>query len=210
MIFRAFFWDFDGTLYDSYGRISRCCQRALSELGIDVPLEDVYRQVKITQRSVMQRWGEPAGVSYDRFMAVYRAWEARESPDTMRPYAGVGAALRGVVAGGGQNYLYTHRGVGAYDALAADGLRSLFADGVTSADGFPSKPSPDALIYLMRKHCLAPEECVMLGDRDIDCDAGKNAGMHCVLFDPENFYPDYQTQFRFRDMDALRRTLLES
>ena len=78
---------------------------------------------------------------------------------------------------------------------------------MTSLDGFPAKPAPDALNFLIQKHGLDRAQCVMLGDRDIDLDAGKNAGIACALFDPEGFYPDYDTPWRFSDMAALRRAL---
>ena len=75
-------------------------------------------------------------------------------------------------------------------------------------DGFPSKPAPDALNYLVSKHGLKLSDCVMVGDRDIDLDAAKNAHMTGALFDPDNFYPDYDTPWRFRTMEELRKTLL--
>ena len=34
MMYRHFFWDFDGTLYDTYGRITRACVLALQDLGL--------------------------------------------------------------------------------------------------------------------------------------------------------------------------------
>ena len=81
---------------------------------------------------------------------------------------------------------------------------------MTSLDGFPSKPAPDALNYLVQKHGLKKAECVMVGDRDIDLDAGKNAGIGCVLFDPDHAFDDYGTPWRFSSMDTLREVLMES
>ena len=77
--------------------------------------------------------------------------------------------------------------------LNHDGLSDLFSDAVTRLDGFPAKPAPDALRYLIQKHRLDLSRCVMVGDRDIDLDAAKNAGIACALFDPDGFYDDYET-----------------
>ena len=63
--------------------------------------------------------------------------------------------------------------------------------------------------YLVSKHKLNLSDCVMVGDRDIDLDAAKNAHMACALFDPDGFYPDYDTPWRFRTMDQLKQTLME-
>ena len=92
--------------------------------------------------------------------------------------------------------------------MRRDGIETLFADAVTADDGFPQKPAPDALRFLMRKHGLDGRACVMVGDRDIDLDAGKNAGMATCLFDPEGFYPDYPADERFRSYAAMREALI--
>ena len=132
-----------------------------------------------------------------------------EGAESIRPYPGAREALEAAIACGGRTYIYTHRGESLFRWLRYDGLDSLFFDAVTSLDGFPAKPAPDALNFLIQKHGLDRAQCVMLGDRDIDLDAGKNAGLACALFDPEGFYPDYPTPWRFTDMAALRKTLAE-
>ena len=147
------------------------------------------------------------GIDNDTYMARYRTHADEEGAETMRPYPGIPEMLRAVVKNGGKNYLYTHRGLNAWEFLRNDGLDTLFCDGVTNKDGFPAKPAPDALNFLAEKHHLNKSECIMMGDRDIDLDAGKNAGMACALFDPEDFYPDYDTPYRYRDADTMRREL---
>ena len=47
----------------------------------------------------------------------------------------------------------------------------------------------------------------MIGDRDIDLEAGKNAGMDGALFDPEDFYADYPAALRFHSMGEFARAL---
>ena len=207
MKYLHFFWDFDGTLYDTYGRISRATQKALRDLGREVDIDTVYRAVKRSLRLAWKELASPLGVEEERFNAIYRMHAEEEGPESIRPYLGVREMLEAVVARGGRNYLYTHRNMTALDSLAHDGLKALFTDWVTRENDFPMKPAPDALNYLARKHGLDKEKCIMLGDRDIDLDAGKNAGMACALFDPEGFYPDYDTPYRFADMDVLRRAL---
>ena len=85
---------------------------------------------------------------------------------------------------------------------------ALFTDFVTSQHNFPNKPAPDALNYLCNKHGLKKEDCIMIGDRDIDLDSGKNAGMACALFDPEGYYPDYDTPWRFSRIADMQAALI--
>ena len=93
--------------------------------------------------------------------------------------------------------------------LEQDGLWPLFTDYVTSEDGFPMKPAPDALLALMKRNGLDPSECVMIGDREIDVQSGYNAGMDGILFDPENFYPNCHAEKHVRSMDELCSWILE-
>ncbi|MBQ9264400.1 MAG: HAD hydrolase-like protein [Clostridia bacterium] len=208
MLYRHFFWDFDGTLYDTYGRITRACLKGLRDLGIEASYEEVYALCKRTLEACARAFSARfEGVQVEDILTAYRVHAEEESIDAVGLYPGVREMLKTVVQQGGRNYLFTHRGESAFKFLGRDGIEGLFADTVTSLDGFARKPAPDGLNYLVAKYHLDVKNCIMLGDRDIDLDSGKNAGMACALFDPENFYPDYDTPFRFRDMDTLRKTL---
>ena len=103
---------------------------------------------------------------------------------------------------------YTHRDAGAIRQLKEDGLWTLFSDAVTKEDGFPAKPAPDALNALVARNNLLPKECAMVGDRDIDIDAGHNAGMSGYLFDPEGFYEGHPSELQAKSMDELARKIL--
>ena len=209
MSYRHFFWDFDGTLYNTYGRITRASVKALEDAGAAASFDEVYPVVKRSLFTVWRTWAEPLGMPYEEFHAAYHAHSEEESPESIRPYPGAREALEAALRIGGSNYIYTHRGESLMRWLRYDGLDGLFSDFVTSLDGFPTKPAPDALNYLVSKHGLPLSQCVMIGDRDIDLNAGKNAGMDGALFDPENYYPDYPTPWRFRDFESLKNTLMK-
>ena len=112
-------------------------------------------------------------------------------------------ALREIVRQGGRNYLFTHRGPSALRCLKDDGLADCFTDHVIRPDGFPAKPAPDALMYLMEKHGVNQQSAVMVGDRQLDLDAGKNAGIETVLFDPDGYYKDATPDVRIAKLTDL-------
>ena len=95
----------------------------------------------------------------------------------VKPFPGVREILGGVVEMGGKNFLYTHRGGSAIAYLESFGMKDFFTGIVTSRDGFPDKPAPDAILKIIKDYSLNPAECVMIGDREIDGMAGKNAGI---------------------------------
>jgi len=208
MICRHFFWDYDGTLYDTYPRITRAIVRTMQEYGVEAAYDDLYPLLKRKFRVAWAAYLEPKGISYEEFMDTYHRFSEQEPKETMQLYPGAGEMLAAVVRNGGRNYLYTHRGQSALGYLERDGLMALFTDFVTSQHNFPNKPAPDALNYLCNKHGLKKEDCIMIGDRDIDLDSGKNAGMACALFDPEGYYPDYDTPWRFSRIADMQAALI--
>jgi len=206
MRYTHWFWDFDGTLFDTYPRVVRAFQKGLRLKGIGVSDGEVLRLVKITLGHAAKALGRDAAEA-EELLQLYFDNAEGEGPEGLTPYPGAGDALQLVHALGGRNYLYTHRDHTGPDALALRGLDGLFADMVTHEHGFPHKPAPDALLHLIQKHALNPADCVMVGDRPIDVDAARNAGIDGILFDPDGFYPDYPVAHRFERYDALMAAL---
>ena len=66
------------------------------------------------------------------------------------------------------------------------------------------KNAPDALLVLVNRHSLELSRSVMIGDRDIDVLAGKNAGMDGILMDDENFYPDLEVTYKVKSLAEIK------
>lgn len=205
MRFRHWFWDFDGTLFNTYPRIVRAFQKALRQMKIEAADEEVLTLAKKTLVDASRFYGGEEGER--QLLDLYYEHAEEEGPDTLRPYQGLEAVLAFIADHGGQSYLYTHRDHTGPEALEREGLLKYFADAVTGDDGFPSKPAPDALLHLAGKHGLDLRECVMVGDRPIDLDAGINAGMESILFDEDGSYPVYPGVRRFDSYAQLLRAL---
>lgn len=94
--------------------------------------------------------------------------------------------------------------------LKRDNLWQYFSGGVTSEDGFPSKPAPDALLHLLEKHQLDPARCLMIGDRNIDMESALNAGIAGAVFDPDGYYRGPQVSIVARNMAELEKLLLKT
>ena len=98
MKYRHFFWDFDGTLYDTYGRVTRANEKAMADLGVTLEYDALYRAVK---RSIFYAWelyAVPRGIDWDTYFAAYRRHADEEGPESMMPYPGTGEALAKIVA----------------------------------------------------------------------------------------------------------------
>ncbi len=203
--YRCFIWDFDGTLYDTYGRIERAVRKGMDEMGLRHQDADVRSLAKTTLRHACETL---AGERAEELLSRYFTHAEEEGPESMQPFPGCEEALRAVSEAGGVNYLYTHRDRTALDALERDGLLRYFRDFITDEADFPSKPEPDAILWLIEQHHLDRRECVMVGDRIIDAQAGENAGIASALFDPDGFFQEGDADFRFASLPDVPRTLM--
>lgn len=202
------FWDFDGTLYNSYPKIVLAMEEALLDAGLPIqPEHEVLKLLKTTMTKAFAHYAPLCGIEASELHDLFHAHH--QVAGFFPPYEGLKECLTRLHDAGAKHYLYTHRDRRAWEHLEKDGLLPLFTDGITSEDGFPGKPAPDALRYLMDKHGLDPAQCAMIGDRDIDILSGQNAGMAGILFDPDGFYPSLKVEGRAKDMDELCRVLLD-
>ena len=82
---------------------------------------------------------------------------------------------------------HTHRGASCLAILRQTGLLPYFTEVVTALDGFPRKPDPAAILYLLEKYHLSPAASFYVGDRSLDVEAANNAGIGSILFlDPSS------------------------
>ncbi|WP_252899112.1 HAD-IA family hydrolase [Lactococcus fujiensis] len=87
---------------------------------------------------------------------------------------------------GGQNFVLSHRDESTIEYLGL--LTSVFREIITSKQSFARKPNPEAILYLVSKYHLNPAETVMVGDRPLDVEAGRNAGVQTLLFDENELF----------------------
>ena len=196
-------WDFDGMLFDSYPHMATAFQKVLAARGETATLAQILLPMKRSVGLAFQVFGlnEAEQRQYARFE------EQLELDPPVRPFAGVPALLRAFCAGGGRHYIYSHRNATVFLYLDQYGIRDCFADCVTGDQGFPGKPAPDALLYLLRKHGIQPDEALMLGDREIDVQCGHNAGMAACLFDEFARRPATEAEYCVTEIRGLYSVL---
>ena len=210
MKFTHFFWDFDGTLFDSYPHTLRCCWDAMEEAGLTEgwDRESVLRWLLVTFGAMKREVGMPDDV-YERFLErTHRMGEDEVEPRVV-PFPDAREVLAAIVKNGGRNYLYTHRNETAMRYLEDAGFTELFADFVTAEEGFPSKPAPDAVLALIARNGLDPADCIMVGDREIDGMSGKNAGIAGALVNYPPALPDGTSPAAVTAMDYTAGSLTE-
>ncbi len=124
-----------------------------------------------------------SGLDLARLEAAFDRCYGSTTPGEQPPFPGVKAICEHISRGGGQNVIVTHRGpLGTAALLAAGNLTPYFSGSVTAADGFPRKPDPAAFNAIIERHGLERVATMAIGDREIDVEAGKAAGVVTCFF----------------------------
>lgn len=174
-----FIWDFDGMLFDTYPHTTAALCEYFRRHGKVIDPDEAFSQLKISIRKAFSHFG----MTEEGEREFYEIEDDLDFTPQGFPYEGVPEMLKLIAENGGRNYLFTHRDKVAIQYLDKYGLTHLFTDFVTREMDFPFKPAPDGIIYLLEKHSLDRKCCLMLGDREIDCLSGLNAGVSALLFD---------------------------
>ncbi len=182
---RNIIWDFDGTLFDTYPAIVAAFRQMVAELGHEIDAEEVERLVKVSFTHILTVLGERFGVEPEtlgeRFYAIYLAMP----PESQPPFPGAREVCEAVVRHGGKNGIATHRRRSSLEALLeAHGMRHLFCAMVTHDDGLPRKPDPAQFATVAARCGMRPEETLGVGDRALDIESARAAGMRTCFFGP--------------------------
>lgn len=200
---RHFFWDFDGTLMDTYPASVDAFVAGAAALGATVDREYAMNLMKDTLPRCIRTIAEENGFDVDTLTAAFCREEQKIDLSSVPPVPGIPAMLEKVSRRGGRHYLVTHRDRKALDYLRSAGLLDSFTDFITQESGFPRKPQPDSILHLMHLYGLNPAECIMVGDRPLDTEAGQNAGILACLLDPDDRYPNGPCDLRVKSIAEL-------
>ncbi len=200
---RAVFWDFDGTLFDTYPMMNRALSAACADYGVRESEDDLLPLMKISLRHALETLSEKHRLPLNGLSEAYIYEEQKTGPSAFPVMPGAEEALLALRSRGCRHFLVTHRDRRCLDALNGKGLAELFTDCVTKESGFPRKPDPASVQSLLRKHCLRPDEVCMVGDRPLDVEAGCRAGTVGCLFDPPHLFDGIDCDLRVNDLNDL-------
>lgn len=184
-MYQSYFWDLDGTLYDTYPQMVNAFAKTLSHFKVEPEQTTIYNMMRQTNLgATFDYYSDQTEIKCSDLEAIYYPLEKRLQQPQLFP--GVRELLQRIVQNGGHNYLLTHRNNSAMEFITQDGIKQLFTDFVTAAQPFPRKPDPTSLNYLINKYKVERAHAVMVGDRNLDIEAGHNAGIAGILFDPDD------------------------
>lgn len=194
-------WDLDGTIVDSYRVIVGAVRGLAEEYGIKTGEADVRAAVlKTSVTDYLHSLAKNSAVGFQEVKKRYSAISRDEdSSIELMPYAyETFCTLQKMDV---INCIFTHRGESTVRLLKRLQIDRFFREVLTSRSGFPRKPDPEAIRYLMGKCGGDPATTYYIGDRDIDARCAKNAGIHSVLL--ESSYVSEKADYRIVDLRKI-------
>lgn len=174
-------FDLDGTLVDSLRDITDAINHAIGPLGYK-PLSPekakhfVGRGVtKLIESILDEKHRENLQEVLDRFLEYYSQNLTRHT----RAYPGVKETLE-ALKGYKKAVLSNKRQALSERILRELGLIEHFHYVIGSDTLNQKKPSPQGILYLLQKEGISPEEAMIIGDSELDIEAGKKAGVLTV------------------------------
>ncbi|EHK0650297.1 HAD-IA family hydrolase [Enterococcus faecium] len=181
---KNYIWDFDGTLFDTYPAMVDGAWQALKDFGISMDKKEIYFKMKKYSTSYLIN---ESNLNAKEFNELFHRYE-KESTEVSRPFPETKQVLEMLKDNGGRHFILTHRLTeSTWGLLKEHRLAHLIEEVVGIDQDFPHKPDPASLNYLIDTFHLERTDTMMIGDRRLDIEAGKNAGVATCLYDIDHF-----------------------
>ncbi len=173
-------FDLDGTLINSLYDLADSMNHALAKNGFALHSPEEYR-LMVGSGIVVLADRAIGTVNHERKQAVlddFRAYYSVHCMDKTRPYEGIDAML-GELAQRHIQYAVMSNKPDEFSKLL---IKKLFPDRRFAAvwgkrDGYERKPAPGAVWALMDEIGVQRDECLYIGDSDVDVQTARNAGL---------------------------------
>lgn len=168
-------FDLDGTLLDTLEDLTDAVNVALAKNGYPPRTLEEMRCFVGNGAGHMLRCAAPEGVDLQPVMDAFVQWYGIHCQDKTRPYEGIIAALKEL------QEAYPIAVVSNKPDYAVKLIcEAVFpgVPGIGERQGTPRKPAPDMLFSAMKQ--IGVEQCVYVGDSDVDLQTALNAGVPCI------------------------------
>lgn len=176
-------FDLDGTLLDTLHDLSNAVNFAMREKGYPERTFDEVRSFIGNGIRVLIKRAVPSGTSendYDETLAAFTKYYLSHIADYTKPYTGIIDVIDELKKSGCKVAVVSNK----VDEAAQKVVKKFFGERFDIVAGkkeqFPTKPAPDSVNYVIRSLGEKTEDCIYIGDSDVDVDTAHNAGLPCI------------------------------
>ena len=118
--------------------------------------------------------------SGEEVLEAFRDYYSKNSRIKTAPYDGILAALKLLSGKGYKIAVISNKIDSAVKELNRDFFAEYIPVAIGDREGMKKKPAPDSLYEAMKLLGSKKEECLYIGDSDVDIETAQNAGIPCI------------------------------
>lgn len=180
---KSVLFDLDGTLLDTLEDLYLSVNAALEMFGFPEKTKDEVRQsVGNGVRNLMIR-SVPDGEANPRFEECSQAFQKyyqKHLNDHTGPYAGIMELLRELSAMRCPMAVISNKGDLAVKKLCQQYFEGVIPVAIGETATVRRKPEPDTVFEAIRSLGVQKEDCVYIGDSEVDLLTSANSGIPCI------------------------------
>ena len=179
MAYRGVLWDMDGTVLDTLEDLWAAVNVSLRHFSLpEASLEAVRAGLGNGAAHLIACVAPEEQRS--EVLAFYKPWYDAHCNIKTGPYPGILPLMEALRARGVKQAIISNKPDPAVQELARAYFPGLLDSCVGESDTVRRKPNPDAVLHAIGQMGLSPEDCVYIGDTEVDLATAKNAGLACI------------------------------
>ena len=183
---KACIFDLDGTLTNTLESMTYSVNLTLKEMGLSQITKDQCRMfvgngARVLIEESLKVSGDPKASRIEEGMKIYGRIFDQNCTYHVTLYEGIPEMLKALKDRGIHLAVLSNKP----DRQTVKVVKEIFGDNIFDyaqgqKDGIRRKPEPDAVWNLMEQMQVSKEECLYIGDSEVDAATGKNAGLKTI------------------------------
>ena len=183
---KACIFDLDGTLTNTLESMTYSVNLTLKGMGLSQITKDQCRMfvgngARVLIEESLKVSGDPTASRIEEGMKIYGRIFDQNCTYHVTPYEGIPEMLKALKDRGIHLAVLSNKP----DRQTVKVVKEIFGDNIFDyaqgqKDGIRRKPAPDGVWYLMEQMQVSKEECLYIGDSEVDAATGKNAGLKTI------------------------------
>ncbi|UTB46338.1 MULTISPECIES: HAD family hydrolase [Dorea] len=183
---KACIFDLDGTLTNTLESMTYSVNLTLEEMGLSKITKDQCRLfvgngARVLIEKSLKAAGDTDASRIEEGMEIYGRIFDRNCTYHVTPYEGIPEMLKALKDKGIQLAVLSNKP----DRQTVKVVKAIFGEELFDyaqgqKEGIRRKPEPDGVWYLMEQMHVSKEECLYIGDSEVDAATGRNAGLKTI------------------------------
>ena len=183
MKYQAVLFDMDGTVLDTLDDLCDSINHSLAEFSLPQVSREHVRQCLGNGAAFLVSHSIPAGSSPELeadVLAFYKPWYDAHCLIKTAPYEGILPMMQALKEQGLRLAIISNKPDRAVQELSDAFFPGLLELSVGESPSVRRKPAPDTVLTAASQIGLPVDQCVYVGDSEVDLQTARNAGMDCI------------------------------